>query len=583
MSEINPQENEAQAPEGTPTVKLKLVTPMVLILIQTAAIVYSLRAATVFQNAIGLYIVPIVVVIGLAIWWLRAKHVSKRDRIGGLLLFIALLLLVAVTHTGVGSRLVVGTLPALTTTIVVFLSITASMAWSSRRLITIAAMVACTAYFTALRVDDIGGNLTPIVSWRWTEPPVPADAAWASETQEPTRSITLPAQSGPGDWAEFRGGNRDSRLSDVTFSTDWDSDPPKELWRRKVGLGWSSFTVIGAYLFTQEQRGQDEVVVCYEVATGNQMWASPISERFDEAMGSGPRATPTFHEGSLYTMGATGIVQALNASNGETLWQRDLKKDTNAKIPVWGFSSSPLIVNDMVIVFAGDPNGKSVVAYDLKSGDVRWTSGEGKHGYVSVQLNTLADVPQLLISSDIGIQSFAPDTGEKLWEHLWQVSTNPRCVQPMVPDGNSVLIGTAGGKGTRKLRIENENGQWTVSEDWTTRKFKPYFNDFVFYEDHFYGFDGKRLMCIDASTGERVWRGSNYGGQILLIEDMGLLLILSEKGNIALLKATPEGQEEITSIKAIEGKTWNHPVIADGKLFVRNSLEAVCYELDVTS
>ena len=256
-----------------------------------------------------------------------------------------------------------------------------------------------------------------------------------------------------------------------------------------------------------------------------------------------------------------------------------MKRDTDAKLPVWGFASSPLVTGDLVIVFSGGREGKSIAAYHRATGELTWTAGDGTHGYSSGHLARIAEVPQVLVTSDIGSQSFAPETGDMLWEHRWVVNTNPRCVQPLVVDANSIMIGTAGGKGTRRLRVDREDGSWKVEEVWTTRRFRPYFNDFVYHEGYCYGFDGSRFTCIDVATGERKWTGPKYGGQVLLLPDLDALLILSEKGNVVVLEATPEGHNKLAQFKALSGKTWNHPVIAGGRLFVRNSEEAACFDL----
>jgi outer membrane protein assembly factor BamB len=261
------------------------------------------------------------------------------------------------------------------------------------------------------------------------------------------------------------------------------------------------------------------------------------------------------------------------------VWQRELREDTDARLPQWGFASSPTLVDDFVLVFVGGGAGKGVAAYRRDSGDLAWTGGDGSHGYSSVEPVAIAGMPQYLIASSSGIQSLDPSSGKVLWGHDWPVSGNPRVVQPALLDGNAVYLGTAAGMGLRKLRISKEDQTWTATEEWTTRKFRPYFNDFVYHAGHFYGYDGNRLACIDAASGEEKWRGDRVGGQVLLLPAMDMLLVLTEQGSVMLVPAVPDAYSVAAEFQAISGKTWNHPVIAHGRLYVRNSSEAACFEL----
>jgi outer membrane protein assembly factor BamB len=370
-------------------------------------------------------------------------------------------------------------------------------------------------------------------------------------------------------------------VTNAKFSTDW-STRPRELWRRKIGPAWSSFAAVGDYLFTQEQRGEEELVTCYRAGTGEDVWTNRVQARFEDMMGLGPRATPSFDQGKLYVQGATGVLQCLDASTGNTVWKRDIAADTDTKTPMYGFASSPLVLGELVIGISSGGEGKSLVAYNRASGDVAWLAGHGGSGYSSPQVALLAETPQVLMVSDFGLQSFTPETGAPLWEHPWKVNTNPRCIQPLVVDSDSILLGTTGVLGSRLLRIQKEDASWNVSEEWTTKNFRPYFNDCVLHKGYCYGFDGDRIVCIDVKSAERRWRGNRCGGQLVLISDMDMLLILTEAGDVVLIPATPERFSETARFKALSGKTWNHPVVAHGKLFVRNSEEAACFELPAT-
>ena len=275
------------------------------------------------------------------------------------------------------------------------------------------------------------------------------------------------------------------------------------------------------------------------------------------------------------------MLQCLDAATGETLWESNVSDDTGAKLPQWGFASSPLVTDDKVVVFTGASGGKSVIAYDRATGEEAWTSGDGSHGYCSGQLAELGGVPQILMNSNYGIQSYNPETGDLLWEHPWDLGTFARIVQPLLPGNDTVFVGSGFGDGSRLLKVSQEGDVWNVAEEWTTKRFRPYFNDCVAHEGFLYGYDGNRIICVDTATGEQRWKGERVGGQVLLLPDMDIILNITEKGEVVLFKASPDAYTEVARYQALEGKTWNHPVIAHGNLYVRNSEEAVCLKLPV--
>src|SRR6185436_4415063 len=247
------------------------------------------------------------------------------------------------------------------------------------------------------------------------------------------------------------------------------------LWRHPVGPGWSSFAVRGDLVYTQEQRGEDEVVSCYNLTTGKPVWRHRDATRFWESnAGAGPRATPTLSKGRVYTFGATGILNALTARDGAVVWSRNAASDTHTKIPEWGFASSPLIIGDVVIVATAG----TLTAYDLETGNPRWVGPTCRGGYSSPQLTTIAGVPQILLLNGEGAISVSPADGTLLWKHEWK---GDGIVQPFVLAGSDVLIGSGSGLaevGMRRVAVAHGSGGWTVEQRWTTNGLKPYFNDF---------------------------------------------------------------------------------------------------------
>jgi outer membrane protein assembly factor BamB len=381
------------------------------------------------------------------------------------------------------------------------------------------------------------------------------------------------ASAAAAEWPGFRGPRRDGVVTGVRIATDWTATPPVELWRRPIGPGWSSFAVQGDRIYTQEQRGEDEVVACYERATGRPIWAHRDPVRFFEANGgAGPRATPALAGGRVYTFGATGILNALEAADGRRLWSRNVPEDTGAKVPIWGFSSSPLVVAGEVMVAAAG----QLVAYDAATGEKRWVGAAGL-GYSSPQLLTLDGVPQVVMVSHTGTTAVAPADGAVLWQHPWR--GNP-IVQPAAAGEHDLLVAASSDSGTRRLGIARGANGWTVQERWTSPGLKPYFNDFVVHQGHAYGFDARILSCIDLADGQRKWKGGRYGnGQLLLLSDQDVLLVLSEEGELALVAAKPDQFTELARFKAIEGKTWNHPVLVGDVVLVRNGEEMAAFRL----
>jgi len=295
----------------------------------------------------------------------------------------------------------------------------------------------------------------------------------------------------------------------VRIEADWSKFPPVELWRRPIGPGWSSFAVDGDVFYTQEQRGDDEIVASYRLSTGKPVWRHRDAVRFYESNGgAGPRGTPTLSDGRVYAFGATGVLNALDAGTGAVIWSRNVSADGDVQVPMWGFSSSPLVVDDVVVVAA---EGK-LAAYDVATGRPRWFGPAEGVSYSSPHLMAFDGVPQIVQLRGNGATSFAPADGAVLWRHE---SEGGAIVQPAVTaDGNILInsIGVTGGQGIRRLAIAHNSGGWTVDERWRSTGLKPYFNDFVVHNGHAFGFDGSILSCIDLADGGRKWKGGRYGG-----------------------------------------------------------------------
>ena len=551
----------------------------------------------------------------IALWWLLLSRSRWIERAGAVVLvFAGIVMTRMLVHPSIagGAQNMLAYMLGFATMMIalaVWAVMTPRLRDSWRWPALIAALVVIgTAPMLAIRTDGVhrGGFL---MHWRWTPtaeqlllakgdqepPPVPVTAAPAVETPKASpaapAAIEKPAAVEPvaekieapepvpvpAEWPGFRGPNRDSVVHDVRVNTDWTASPPTQMWRRAVGPGWSSFSVRGDILYTQEQRGEEELVSAYRVSTGEPVWRHRDPIRFYESNGgAGPRGTPTIYGPRVFTMGATGMLNALDAVTGKVLWAHDATADAKREVPMWGISSSPLIVDDLVIVA---PYG-TLTAYDIKTGRQRWIGPTHGGSYSSPQLVTVDGVKQVVILSSPGAVSVNPADGKLLWEHKWEGGA---IVQPAITEDGDILINAmaaTGGMGTRRLAIKHTGSTWTAEEKWTTNGLKPYFNDLVVHKGHAYGFDGSILSCIDLTDGTRKWKGGRYGnGQMLLLADQDLLLVSSEEGEIALVSATPDGFKEIARFQALDAKTWNHPVIVRDVLLVRNGEEMAAFKL----
>ncbi len=531
--------------------------------------------------------------LAIVVWWAFFSRAPRSERFGAVLLMIVALfgtsriLHASVAQAGMGMLFVFYAVPWLSFAFVVAVVASGRLAVRPRRAAMVAVILVASGGWALVRSGGISAAGGPDFAWRWSATPEERllaqsndePMAAGAETQKAPAAAQATAKSA-ADWPGFRGPNRDSIVPGVQIETDWSASPPVELWRRPVGPAWSSFAVHGDLFYTQEQRGDDELVVCCAVASGEPVWRHKDATRFWEAnAGPGPRGTPTLSNGRVYTFGATGLLNALDATDGTVVWTRNVAVDADAEVPYWGFASSPLVVADEVIVAAAG----RLVAYELATGAPRWLGPAHGGSYASPHLLTIDGAAQVLLLDGAGATSLALTDGTVLWEHAWP---GTGMLQPALTADGDVLITTAdmsGGAGICRIAVTHGSGAWTVQERWTSRGLKPYFNDFVVHEGHAYGFDGSMLACIALADGARKWKGGRYGnGQLVLLSDQDLLLVLSEEGELALVAAVPGEFEELARYRAIEGKTWNHPVLVGDLLLVRNDQEMAAFRLSIS-
>jgi outer membrane protein assembly factor BamB len=405
-----------------------------------------------------------------------------------------------------------------------------------------------------------------------TPSPSPSPSATASPGQAAT---PLTARNY---WTSLRGPKRDGKYDEASVSTSWPANGLPVLWKQPVGVGHASFAVADGKAYTIEQRRGQEVVAAYDVTNGRELWTQKWGAEFTDSTGDGPRATPTWEQGRLYALGATGELRCLDASNGSVIWGKNILSDNGAQNLPWAMAASPLIVDDKVIVLPGGTGGKSVVAYNKNTGAPVWKVLNDTQAYVSPMLVELAGRRQIVVVSSSRVVGLAPENGALLWSYNWDTQNGINVSQPIVVDQYRFFISSGYGKGAALVEVKGSGNSFTASTVWENMNMKNKFNSSVLHNGYVYGLDEGILVCLDVNTGERKWKEGRYGyGQVILAGDH--LIVSSDQGDIALVKASPDRYTELARFKAVEGQTWNYPAIAEGRLLVRNSNQMAAFDI----
>jgi outer membrane protein assembly factor BamB len=442
----------------------------------------------------------------------------------------------------------------------------------------------------SVRRVEFSGDMEPTFDFRWQESRESRlEGFLEAEMKDP-----LPVEQEAGrpmprvraeDSPQYRGQKWDGIVDGPALARNWEEQPPKCLWRHPCGEGYASFAVVGDLAVTIEQRGDNEVIVCYDLLSGHQHWTYAYPALFNERVGGpGPRATPTIHQGRVYSLGATGDLVKLDLAANYKIWKTNILAENGSGNLDWGMSGSPLVYDGRVIVNPGTQQGSDasadILCVDANKGDIVGRGGKAKASYCSPMLATLAGKQQILVFDAAGLVGFDPDDASELWRVAWTSDFDINAAQPVVLDDTHVIITSQAG--CALLELSANEGQWTATEKWRNRLMKCSYANPIAHNGYLYGLDEGIMACLDLTTGKRLWKKGRYGhGQILLSGD--LLLVLSEKGELALVEATPEEYRELSRIQAIEGKTWNNPVLVGGRALVRNHLEMACYELPLAN
>jgi outer membrane protein assembly factor BamB len=464
--------------------------------------------------------------------------------------------------------------------------------WSTRLLAFAVVFLLPAAVFAAVvRKLEFSGSMEPLITYRWDRNPAEELERTLAEDRARPKTPLPPSDLaiGDDDFPRYRGFNADGVIKGVRLNP---AGEMQQVWKRPCGGGYAGFAVAGKVLVTIEQRDKNkehadrEAVVCYERDTGRLRWEYEYDARFRQTEnmgGDGPRATPTIHDGDVYALGALGRLVRLDGSTGAVKWSVDILEDNGAEVVRWGTTSSPLIVDDKVIVCAGvKPSanaGKSLVAYNRDTGKRVWATGDKPASYSSPMLVTLAGRRQVLFFDGGGLAGYEPDDGRELWRHEWVSFNEMNIIQPVLCGEDRVFISSTPKNGGAMLQVYRDGDGFRVKELWKNRYLCAGYANPVYHNGHLYGLSTGVLVCLNAKTGERVWRGADYGnGQMLLLDDV--LLITEEKqGDVVLVRASPDGFQQLSRRGLFDGKTWNTPAVAGGRLYVRNHVEMACLRL----
>ena len=397
------------------------------------------------------------------------------------------------------------------------------------------------------------------------------------------------------DWPQWRGPRRDGIASGAGLIAIWPAKGPPLQWHKEIGDGYASFAVANGKLYTLVREGASEVVLCWDLETGEEIWRHTYDCTYSDSQGSGPRSTPTLADGKLYTVGATGVIHCLGAASGKVLWQHDLLKEFNARNIQWGASLSPLVDSGLVFANPGGPGGGSLAAFRKDTGDLVWKVGDDPAGYSSPLAETIGGVRQVIYFTGTHLRGVTAATGKLLWEFRWQTDHNVNAATPIhfrAVKGDQLLdyvfISSSYGKGCALVKIEgNSSGAFQARSVYQGTQMKNHFSTCVRSGMNVYGFDDASLVCMNLQTGATLWKQSGFQkGSLLLTRDFDSpapkpdrLIILGETGRLALAEATPEQYVELAKFQALGRRCWTMPVLADGRLIVRDEEQVKCFDL----
>jgi len=394
-----------------------------------------------------------------------------------------------------------------------------------------------------------------------------------------TLGAAVHAEPKGNDWPQFRGVHRDGVSPETGLALDWSNGDPKEVWRHEIGEGYSAISVVGDRLFTMFATDHDgeptEVAAAFEVTTGKELWRTPVGPKKDTEFGNGPRATPTVDGDTLYVLGSEGNFAALATADGTLRWETKLQEAFGSQMPYWGYSTSALVDGDQIVIEAGGKEGKSFVGLDKKTGELKWSLGDAPAGYNSVLLVEMKGKKRYVQVSGEKLMA-VDEAGNEVWSHAWPKGETH--AMPLFIPPDRFFASGAEGVGAHLLRVDEKAKDSKVEELWQTRLMRNHFSSSVVHDGTIYGFDNATLKAISVEDGKLAWAKRGLGKGSLILVD-GHLLVLSDRGKLLAVEASPEQYTEKGSVQALDGQSWTAPVLSKGRLYLRNHTEMVAFDL----
>lgn len=390
----------------------------------------------------------------------------------------------------------------------------------------------------------------------------------------------------PGDWPQLLGPNRNGISAETGLLEEWPDGGPKEVWRATGGVGMSGFAIRDGRLVTMVQRERKQWLAAYEARTGKPIWEVALAPAYRNAMGDGPRATPTIAGDRVFAFTGEGILAAVRFADGELLWSHNLVAELDAKEADYGMACSPLVVRETVVVTIGAPHA-TVVALQTRDGNLAWQAGDDPAGYSSPAMLNVSGREQVVATSGNSALGLAPKNGAVLWRYPFKTNFNCNIATPIAL-GQRVFISAGEDHGSVLLTLKPDGDQFAVGEAWSSLGTKSVLRSEwqtpIFLDGFLYGMDNvggagpiTHLTCIRADTGERAWQKARFGKGNLIAAD-GKLFITTMKGEVVVLEATPEKYDEVGRCAVLKS-TRQAPALAGGLLYVRDDEEIVCLDV----
>jgi outer membrane protein assembly factor BamB len=381
------------------------------------------------------------------------------------------------------------------------------------------------------------------------------------------------------DWPQWRGLHRDGISPETGLLESWPAGGPRLVWKTQgLGEGYSSFAVVGDRLYTQGQQGNQEFVLAFDNNTGKQLWKIPNGRAYHESRGNGPRGTPTTDGDRLYALAADGTLACLRAATGERIWGVSLIDKFGGRVPTWGISESPLIDGDRVIVTPGG-SGASVVALEKSKGDLLWKSQSDPAGYSSPIAFDADGSRKVVVFTAHGAIALDIKNGDFQWRYDRVANRTANIATPIVHDGY-VFLSSDYGTGCALLKLTAGAKTVNASEVYFNRDMRNHYTTSVLVGDYLYGFSSGILTAMKFLTGEVAWRDRSVGkGNVIYAE--GKLYAFGEDGVVGLIQVTPQSYQEKSRFEIRKGSypTWTPPIIANGKLYLRDQDNLYCYNI----